>query len=190
VLPVSPELSVEPSCPENSLSAGDDLAGWVLLLRARRSDPAWSLSFPGQPHRVAFRERAWLFMARTRSKPASPPVPGDAGAEVTGEPAAVISGAAAIDVAEGSGVVCLRLPHESGAGRRTQKVRAGSVMFSVRDALADALVWPGSVVMLLVFGQYGAQVRLAQDQGLVQDLTAQGAGQALADRVRSRPRPK
>ena len=31
VLPVSPELSVEPSCPKNSLSAGDDLAGWVLL---------------------------------------------------------------------------------------------------------------------------------------------------------------
>lgn len=39
----------------------------------------------------------WLFMARTRSKPASPPVPGDAGAEVTDEPVQVISRAAAID---------------------------------------------------------------------------------------------
>ena len=51
----------------------------------------------------------------------------------------------------------------------------------VRDALADALVGPGGVVMLLVFGQDGAQVRLVQDQGPVEELTAQGADEALAD---------
>src|SRR5271156_921691 len=143
VLPVSPELSVEPSCPKNSLSAGDDLAGWVLLLRARRSDSASPLSFPGQPHRVAFQERVWLFMARTRNKPASPPVPGDAGAEVTDEPVQVISRAAAIDVAKGSGMVCLRLPHESRAGRRTQKVWEVTATFAAVVALMDHLVCQG-----------------------------------------------
>src|SRR5882757_4871734 len=143
VLPVSPELSVELLCPENSLSAGDDLAGWVLLLRARRSDSASPLSFPGQPRRVAFRERVWLFMARTRNRPASPPVPGDAGAEVTGEPVRVISRAAAIDVAKGSGMVCMRLPHESRAGRRTQKVREVTATFASVVALMDHLVCQG-----------------------------------------------
>ncbi len=143
VLPVSPELSVEPSCPKNSLSAGDDLAGWVLLLRARRSDSASPLSFPGQPHRVAFQERVWLFMARTRNKPASPPVPGDAGAEVTDEPVQVISRAAAIDVAKGSGMVCMRLPHESRAGRRTQKVWEVTATFAAVVALMDHLVCQG-----------------------------------------------
>src|SRR6266581_2637919 len=143
VLPVSPELSVELSCPKNSLSAGDDLAGWVLLLRARRSDSASPLSFPGQPHRVAFQERVWLFMARTRNRPASPPVPGDAGAEVTDEPVQVISRAAAIDVAKGSGMVCMRLPHESRAGRRTQKVWEVTATFAAVVALMDHLVCQG-----------------------------------------------
>src|SRR6266704_691088 len=143
VLPVSPELSVELSCPKNSLSAGDDLAGWVLLLRARRSDSASPLSFPGQPHRVAFQERVWLFMARTRSRPASPPVPGDAGAEVTDEPVQVISRAAAIDVAKGSGMVCMRLPHESRAGRRTQEVWEVTATFAAVVALMDHLVCQG-----------------------------------------------
>src|SRR6267154_2939464 len=143
VLPVSPELSVELLCPKNSLSAGDDLAGWVLLLRARRSDSASPLSFPGQPRRVAFRERVWLFMARTRNRPASPPVPGDAGAEVTDEPVRVISRAAAIDVAKGPGMVCMRLPHESRAGRRTQKVREVTATFAAVVALMDHLVCQG-----------------------------------------------
>src|SRR5712671_1526359 len=143
VLPVSPELSVELLCPENSLSAGDDLAGWVLLLRARRSDSASPLSFPGQPRRVAFRERVWLFIARTRNRPASPPVPGDAGAEVTDEPVRVISRAAAIDVAKGPGMVCMRLPHESRAGRRTQKVREVTATFAAVVAVMDHLVCQG-----------------------------------------------
>src|SRR5438477_1784040 len=42
---------------------------------------------------------------------------------------------------------------------------AWSVVFSAGDALVDALMWPGGVVMLLVFGQDGAQVCFAQDQG-------------------------
>ena len=37
--------------------------------------------------------------------------------EVTDEPVQVISRAAAIDVAKASGMVCMRLPHESRVGR-------------------------------------------------------------------------
>ena len=54
---------------------------------------------------------------------------------------------------------------------------------TVRDALADALVGPGGVVMLLVLGQDGAQVCLVQDQGPVEEFPAQGADQAFADCV-------
>ncbi len=42
-------------------------------------------------------------------------------AEVTDEPAEVIARAAAIDVAKGSGMVCTRVPGESGGGRRVQR---------------------------------------------------------------------
>ena len=58
--------------------------------------------------------------------------------------------------------------------------------FSVGDALVDALVRPGGVVVLLVLGEDGAQVRLVQDQGPVEELTAQRADEALADRVHPR----
>ena len=84
-----------------------------------------------------------MLMARTRSRPASPPVPGDAGAEVTDEPVQVISRAAAIDVAEGPGMVCMRLPHESRAGRRAQKVREVTAAFAAVVALMDHLVCQG-----------------------------------------------
>jgi len=40
--------------------------------------------------------------------------------------------------------------------------------------------------MLLVFGQDGAQMRLVEDQGPVEELPAQGADQALADRFHPR----
>ena len=40
---------------------------------------------------------------------------------------------------------------------------AGTVAFVVGDALRDALVRPGSVVVRLVFGQDGAQMRLTQN---------------------------
>lgn len=56
-------------------------------------------------------------------------------------------------------------------------------MLAVGDALVDALVWPGGVVVLLVFGQEGAQVRFAEDKAAVEELAAQGAGEALADGV-------
>ena len=82
-------------------------------------------------------------MARTMSRPASPPVPGDAGAEVTDEPVQVISRAAAIDVAKGSGMVCMRLPHESRAGRRTQTAWEVTATFAAVVALMDHLVCQG-----------------------------------------------
>ena len=60
------------------------------------------------------------------------------------------------------------------------------VVFAVGDALDDALVRPGRVVVRLVFGQYGAQVCLAEDQDTVEDFAAQGADEAFAGCVRAR----
>ena len=62
----------------------------------------------------------------------------------------------------------------------------GSVAFVVGDALRDALVRPGRVVVRLISGQDGAQMSLAEDQHTVQDFAAQGADQALAGRVHAR----
>ena len=59
-------------------------------------------------------------------------------------------------------------------------------MFAVGDALGDALVRPGRVVMRLVFGQDGAQVALAEDQHAVEELSAQGADKALAGCIHAR----
>ena len=56
----------------------------------------------------------------------------------------------------------------------------------VRDALGDALVRPGCVVVHPVFSQDGAQMAFPRDQNAVQDLTAQGADEPLADRVHPR----
>ena len=64
--------------------------------------------------------------------------------------------------------------------------RAVSVTFAGGDALGDALVRPGVVVVRLVLGQDGAQVRLAEDQHAVQELATQGADEAFADRVHPR----
>src|SRR5258708_24828569 len=50
---------------------------------------------------------------------------------------------------------------------------AATVVFTVGYALGDALVWPGRVVMRLVFGQDGAQVALTEDQHAVEELSAQ-----------------
>ena len=91
VLPVSPELSVEPSCPKSSLSAGDDLAGWVLPLRARRSDSASPSRSPGSLTVSLSRKGCGCSWPGRGTGAASPPVPGDAGAEVTDEPVQVIS---------------------------------------------------------------------------------------------------
>ena len=70
--------------------------------------------------------------------------PGIAGArrcrpEVTDEPVQVISRAAAIDVAKASGMVCMRLPHESRAGRRVQKVWEVTATFASVVELMDHL---------------------------------------------------
>ena len=54
------------------------------------------------------------------------------------------------------------------------------------DALGDALVRPGRVVVRLVFGQDGAQVCLAEDQDTVEDFAAQGADEAFAGCVHAR----
>jgi hypothetical protein len=40
---------------------------------------------------------------------------------------------------------------------------AGSVTFIVGDALGDALMRPGGVVLHLVLGQHGAQMRLTEN---------------------------
>jgi transposase len=83
-------------------------------------------------------------MARTKSGgPALPAAPGGAGAEVADEPPEVITQSAAIDMAKASGMVCTRVPHESRAGRRVQRVwQAGAVHAEV-VALMDHLVCEG-----------------------------------------------
>jgi hypothetical protein len=63
---------------------------------------------------------------------------------------------------------------------------AGHVVQAAGDALGDALVRPGCVVVRLVFGQDGAQMPLAEDQEPVQELAAQGADEPFADRVHPR----
>ena len=60
---------------------------------------------------------------------------------------------------------------------------AGRVTIVVGDVLRDALVRSGRVVVRLISGQNGAQMRLAQDQHPVKYLPAQGIGEAFADRV-------
>ncbi len=107
-------------------------------------------------------------MARTRKKPASPPVPGDAGTEVTDEPVQVISRAAAIDVAKGSGMVCLRLPHESRAARRTQKVWEVTAAFAAVVTLMDHLVCQGveRLVLESTSGYWRIWYYLAEAAGL------------------------
>jgi hypothetical protein len=60
---------------------------------------------------------------------------------------------------------------------------AGSFALTAGNLLGDALMWLGRVVVNLVLGQDGAQVRLAQDQHTVEELAAQGADEALTGRV-------
>ncbi len=61
-----------------------------------------------------------------------------------------------------------------------------TVVLAVGDTLGDALVRPSRVEVHLVFGQDGAQMALPEDQHAVQELAAQGANEALADRVHPR----
>jgi transposase len=55
------------------------------------------------------------------------------------EPAELVARAAAIDVAKDSGMVCTRVPHESRAGRRVQKVWDVTARFAAVVELADHL---------------------------------------------------
>ena len=59
-------------------------------------------------------------------------------------------------------------------------------MFSLADVLGDALVRPGHVVVRLILSQHGAQMSFAEDQHAVEELTAQGADEPLADCVHAR----
>jgi hypothetical protein len=61
-----------------------------------------------------------------------------------------------------------------------------TVLFAVGDALGDALMRPGHVVVHLVFSQDGAQMALPGDQHAVQELTAQGTNEARADSIHPR----
>src|ERR1700749_4365201 len=61
-----------------------------------------------------------------------------------------------------------------------------AIMLAVGNALGDALVRPGRVVVHLVLSQDGAQVALAEDQHAIEELPAQDADEALADRVHPR----
>jgi hypothetical protein len=61
-----------------------------------------------------------------------------------------------------------------------------TVVFTVGDALGDALVRPGHVVMRLVLGQDRTQVALAEDQHAVEELSAQGTDKALAGCIHAR----
>ena len=63
---------------------------------------------------------------------------------------------------------------------------AGTVTSIVGDALGDALMRTGGVVMRLVFGYDRVQMPAAGDQHPVQYLSAQGADEALAGRVHAR----
>jgi hypothetical protein len=65
--------------------------------------------------------------------------------------------------------------------RYLSKLTATTVVFAVGDALGDPLVRPGRVVVHLVFSQDGAQVGLAEYQHAIEELSAQGPDQALAD---------
>jgi hypothetical protein len=78
-------------------------------------------------------------MARMRKKP----VPGGEGVEVTDIPVQVVDRAAAIDVAKGSGMVCTRLPSDTRAGRRTQRVQEVTATFAAVVTLMDHLVNQG-----------------------------------------------
>jgi hypothetical protein len=61
---------------------------------------------------------------------------------------------------------CSTIGSEAGNGE------VATVTFAVGDALGDALVRPGRVVVRLVFSQDGAEVVLAGDQDAVEDLSA------------------
>jgi transposase len=64
-------------------------------------------------------------------------------AEQVEEPVELLARAAAIDVAKDTGMVCTRVPHESKAGRKAQKVWEVGARYDQVVELADHLVCQG-----------------------------------------------
>ena len=64
---------------------------------------------------------------------------------------------------------------------------AGRILIALDRGLGDIRSYPpgshAGVVVLLVFGQDGSQVRSAEDEAAVKEFAPQGADEALADRV-------
>ena len=126
VLPVTPFAAW---CfePERKSGAGDDLAGWVLSLRARGSDSVLPAPSPGSLVLLVYEgKRGGGGREEERHEDGGrpgdgvPPVHGGDGWEVSDEVTQVVEYAAAIDVAKGFGMVCARVPgaRPAGGGRR------------------------------------------------------------------------
>jgi hypothetical protein len=78
-------------------------------------------------------------------------------------------------VAKGSGMVCMRLPHESRAGRRTQKVREVTATFAaVDDVTASLSARDGCPAVLLEPADRDRCWRLGPGEGKVARSTATG----------------
>jgi hypothetical protein len=72
------------------------------------------------------------------ASPAAPSQPGDDGAEVAEERVEVVTYAAAVDVAKGSGMVCTRVPG-SRPDRKRQKIWCAEASYGSVVALMDHL---------------------------------------------------
>src|SRR5271165_646766 len=99
VLPVTP-FSLWCLVPGSQSGAGGDHAGWVLSLRARRSDSAFPAPPPGQPHFLPVHDEGEAAMAARKKNtktdavsgsPAAASQPGDGGAEVAEERVEVVT---------------------------------------------------------------------------------------------------
>src|SRR5579862_823067 len=93
--------------------------------------------------------------------------------------------------ASGGSCVLVDQAVEDGFSADPLAVEAGfgavaGVMFSLGDVLGDALVRLDHVVVRLILSQHGAQMSFAEEQHAVEEPTAQGADQPLADRVHAR----
>ena len=119
-------MILEPACPYMSLALGTVVrAGYCCYVRADQILIS-PLRSPGSLIRVRFTGKGVVVRWPGRGRHAGHrrvPGHGDAGAEVTDEPVQVIEhGRRRSMWPRASGMVCVRLPHESRAGRRVQKV--------------------------------------------------------------------
>jgi hypothetical protein len=91
-------------------------------------------------------------------------------------------------VASGGSAVLVDQPVQYGFSEDSLDIEvdcrdAGNLAVTVRNALGHALMRPGGVVVDLVLGQDGPQMRFTEDQPVVQELAAQGTEEAFAGRV-------